>query len=93
MTVDSVGNLWVALWGGSAVVCLDPKTGQQLDKIELSAPNVTSCAFGGPDMKTLVITTAREGLNEQQLTQYPLSGKLFYIKTSYKGIKPNSLIS
>ncbi len=88
MTVDSTGNLWVALWGGGAVVCFDPKTGQQLDAIEVSAPNVTSCAFGGPDMKTLVITTAREGLDAGQLTQYPLSGKVFFTNTICQGINP-----
>jgi sugar lactone lactonase YvrE len=89
MTIDNTGKLWVALWGGGSVACLDPRTGQQLEKIEVAAPHVTSCAFGGSDMNILVITTAREGLNEQQLTQYPLSGKIFFTNTSCRGIKPN----
>lgn len=89
MTVDSTGNLWVALWGGGAVVCFDPKSGQQIDTIEVDAPNVTSCVFGGSDMNTMIITTAREGLSERQLKQYPLSGKVFITNISCKGIKPN----
>lgn len=89
MTIDSTGKLWIALWGGGAVVCFDPQSGQQLEKFEVMAHHVTSCAFGGPAMNTLVITTAREGLSEEQLAQYPLSGKVFYINTYCKGIQPN----
>lgn len=88
MTVDSAGNLWVALWGGGAVVCFDPKSGQQIEKIEVDAPNVTSCAFGGSEMNLLMITTACEGLNEQRLKQYPLSGNIFIVSTSSKGVEP-----
>ncbi len=89
MTVDSTGKLWIALWGGSGVACFDPQTGQLLGKIEVPALNVTSCEFGGPDLKTLLITTAREGLNEEQLAKYPLSGKVFFVNTPFCGFKSN----
>lgn len=91
MTADSTGKLWIALWGGSGVACFDPQTRQLLGKIEVPALNVTSCEFGGPDMKTLLITTAREGLNEEQLQQYPLSGQVFFVETTLEGIKSNSI--
>ncbi|MEC3907882.1 SMP-30/gluconolactonase/LRE family protein [Tamlana sp. 2201CG12-4] len=87
MTIDNKGNLWVAMWGGSAVICWNPKSGQILYKIEVEAPHVTSCVFGGKDMDTLFITTAREGLSEKDLEAYPLSGSLFYIKLKEKGVK------
>ena len=93
MTVDNAGNLWVALWGGSGVACFDPHTGQLLGKIEVPALNVTSCEFGGPGLNTLLITTAREGLNEEQLNQYPLSGQVFFVHTPFWGIKSNFLKS
>ena len=89
MTVDSTGKLWIALWGGSGVACFDPQTGQLLGKIEVPALNVTSCEFGGPDLKTLIISTAREGLSEEQLKQYPLSGKVFFVYTPFRGLKSN----
>ena len=89
MTIDSDGNLWIAHWGGHGVYQWNPESGKLLQKIEVPAPNVTSCAFGGPDYKTLFITTAREGLSEEQQSRYPLSGSLFKIKVKAQGKRPN----
>lgn len=86
MTIDSNGNLWIAMWGGSAVICWNPKSGQILDRIEVPAPHVTSCVFGGKEMNTLFITTAREGLSDKKTETYPLSGSLFYVKMKARGI-------
>lgn len=86
MTIDAEGKLWIAHWGGYGVYRWDPENGQLLEKIEVPAPNVTSCAFGGEDLSTLYITTAREGLTEEELKQYPLSGSLFSVKTNVKGL-------
>jgi sugar lactone lactonase YvrE len=60
MTLDADGNLWVAFWGGSAVRCLSPE-GKVLETLELPTARVTSCAFGGPDLDTLYVTTAGGG--------------------------------
>ncbi|MBT9189523.1 SMP-30/gluconolactonase/LRE family protein [Zobellia russellii] len=79
MTIDNEGMVWIALWGGSAVSRWNPDTGVLIQKITLPAPHVTSCAFGGGDQCKLFITTAREGLTEAQLAEYPLSGSLFAI--------------
>lgn len=65
----------------------DPATGELLQKIEVDALNVTSCAFGGPDLATLFITTAREGLNPDQLEKYPKSGGLFAVQPGVKGVE------
>ncbi|MGZ3763954.1 MAG: SMP-30/gluconolactonase/LRE family protein [Mucilaginibacter sp.] len=92
MTIDEEGMLWVAMWGGSCVHRYDPANGCLIGKIHVPAPNVTSCAFGGKDMKTLLITTARSGLDNEQLRQFPLSGSLFYINSNVKGAEMNSFI-
>jgi sugar lactone lactonase YvrE len=86
MTIDSRGMLWIALWGGGAVGCWDPRTGDLLDLIKLPAPNVTSCAFGGENLNQLFITTAREGLTKKELEMYSDSGSLFMVETSIHGI-------
>jgi sugar lactone lactonase YvrE len=47
ITVDSLGNVWVALWGGGAVRAYSPN-GELLDVISLPVTQVTACTFGGP---------------------------------------------
>lgn len=89
MTADLKGNLWVAHWGGFSVCCYNPYTGELLAKVELPVPNVTSCVFGGEDMETLYITTARAGLSEEELELYPLSGSVFSCKVGAQGRRPN----
>jgi sugar lactone lactonase YvrE len=78
MAIDAQGLLWVAHWGGFGVYVWDPDTGALIHKVEVPAPNVTSCAFGGEDNRRLFITTARSGLSESAREQFPLSGSLFY---------------
>ncbi len=56
MTVDAEGCLWVAHWGGGCVSRFAPD-GQRLGRIQVPTEKVTSCAFGGADMRTLFITT------------------------------------
>jgi len=90
MTIDEEGMLWVAMWGGSCVHRYNPANGSLIGKIHVPAPNVTSCAFGGKDMKTLLITTARAGLDDEQLLQFQLSGSLFYVDTDVKGAEMNA---
>jgi sugar lactone lactonase YvrE len=91
-TIDSEGMIWIALWGGSCVARWNPKTGELLCKVEIPAKHVTSCAFGGKNLDTLYITTAREGLGEKDLEEYPLSGGLFVVKPGVKGVKANLFV-
>ena len=86
IALDEEGNIWAALWGANAVGRFDPRTGKLLQKIEVPAPNVSSCAFGGKNLDTLYITTARGELSEAQLEAYPLSGGLFSAKPGVKGM-------
>ncbi len=85
MTSDAEGMLWVALWGGARLTRWDPSTGQLLAEIPVPALNVTSCAFGGADLTDLYVTTARKGMDADQLKRLPLSGGLFRIETGVKG--------
>lgn len=87
MTIDAEGNVWIALWGGSAVGCWNPETGELLRKIEVPAKNVTSCAFGDEDLGTLYITTARQGTSEEELEKFPHAGGLFKTRPGVKGVE------
>ncbi len=82
--VDSEGFLWVALWGGFGAIRFAP-TGEAVARVELPAPNVTKPCFGGPDLKTLYFTTARKGLSDETLAQYPLAGGLFAVQVDVAG--------
>lgn len=89
MAIDADGNLWVALHGGGAVACYNPESGKQVNKVKVPCPQTTSCAFGGKELDTLYITTARQGLDEEQLKTYPESGGLFAVVPGVKGVEPN----
>ena len=86
MTSDTEGNLWIAMWGGAALTIWDPASGRLIRKIPMPALNVTSCAFAGDGLTDLYITSARKGMSEAQLSQYPLTGGLFRMSTNVKGI-------
>jgi sugar lactone lactonase YvrE len=85
MCMDENGKLWVAHYGGSGVYQWDPESGSQLDKIDVPAPHVTSCAFGGKDLNQLLITTAQENMTPEMLETYPLSGGVFICEMPVKG--------
>ncbi len=87
MTIDEEGNLWIALWGGSAVGCWNPESGELLRTVEVPAKNVTSCAFGGDNLETLYITTARTSTSDEELEKYPNAGGVFKTNPGVKGIK------
>lgn len=86
MTIDAEGMLWIALWNGSAVCRFNPNTGKLLQKIEVNALNITSCAFGGADLKTLYITTASVDMTPEQHEKYPQAGSLFAVETEVSGV-------
>lgn len=88
MCADSEGMLWIAFWGGGRVGRYNPVTGHHLADVVVPAPHVTSCCFGGRDLTTLYITTARDGLDQKQLAQYPLSGSLFACNADARGRQP-----
>ena len=84
MTVDAQGFLWVAHWGGSRVTRYDPD-GSVERVVPMPVPNVTSVAFAGPELTTLYITTAREGMSAAQLEAAPEAGGLYRLDTDIPG--------
>ena len=87
-TVDVDGGLWSCRWGGSSVVRFNSK-GKIDCIIEIPEKNVTNCAFGGKNLDTLFITTARWGMTEDELQINPNAGALYSIKPGFKGIADN----
>jgi sugar lactone lactonase YvrE len=85
MTIDADDRLWIALWGGFAVRQFDPKTGALIATVEVKAPHVSACAFGGPNLDELYITTARWLMQENKVDEYPLSGGLFHANVGVPG--------
>ena len=90
-TMDSEGFVWNCRWGGSCVVRFDP-LGRVDRVLEVPVENVTNCVFGGKDLKTLFITTARQGLSKEYVTKNPYAGSLFAIDLSIKGIEDNNFL-
>jgi len=86
MTTDAAGRIWIAHWGGACVSCHDPVTAHELQRVQLPTRNVTNCAFGGPDLRTLFITTARAGLTPEQLEAEALAGGLFAVTVDSPGL-------
>jgi sugar lactone lactonase YvrE len=86
MTIDASDNLWIAQWDGGCVSCWDPRAGRPLERIEVPARRVTSCAFGGSGLDELYITTARHGLDPATLAREPLSGGLFRVQPGVSGM-------
>lgn len=86
ITVDIDGNIWVALWDGWAVKCFNA-LGDLIETIKLPVPRPTSVAFAGEKLDTLIITTARYGLTDEELLKSPLSGSLLSYYPGVEGIE------
>lgn len=85
MCVDTDGCLWVALWNGSSVRRYAP-TGELLATVEVAAPQVSSCCFGGPDGSTLFVTTSQEDMSAEQRSRHPGSGLVFRVDVDATGL-------
>jgi len=85
MTIDTNDNLWVALWGGSRVAHIHGTTGKELGEIRVPASQVTSCTFGGDELKDFYITTALGGLSDEQKIEQPHAGGVFHAKPDVGG--------
>lgn len=82
--VDREGYLWSARWEGHCVARLAPDG--RVDRIvPIPASRVTSCAFGGPDLTTVYVTTACLGLTDDMAERYPQQGGLFAFEAPVSG--------
>lgn len=87
MAIDSEDMLWIALWNGNAVGRWNPRTGEMIGRVNIPAHNITSCAFVGDDLDSLVITTARVDMSAEELEKYPWAGSLFVVVPGVAGVK------
>ena len=84
LTIDEEGGLWLALWGGGAV---HRYVGGLLDRvIRVPASRPTSCAFGGPSLDELYITSAWKGLTPAERAAQPLAGAVFRARPGVRGV-------
>ena len=77
--IDSEGHLWNCRYNGRCLIRIAPD-GTIAQTIEVPAQNVTCCTFGGPDLRTLFITTAAMSNPDDRL-----AGSLFSIRTDTPG--------
>jgi sugar lactone lactonase YvrE len=84
LTVDADGHVWVAVWAASAVRRYAPD-GTLVGELRLPVSLVTSCTFGGDDLRDLYVTTARYALTPQQLEAQPQAGGVFRARPGVRG--------
>ncbi|HUP67206.1 MAG TPA: SMP-30/gluconolactonase/LRE family protein [Sphingomicrobium sp.] len=85
ITVDAEGCLWIAFWDGAAVRRFAPQ-GDLLETIEMPIARPTSCAFGGPNLDRLYVTSASIELDETALRMQPNAGGLFMVTPGVRGV-------
>lgn len=83
--VDQDGGLWNAQWGLGRVVRYD-RAGKESFVVHVPTKQPTRVAFGGADLKTLYITTARDGLSAEALIADPHAGGLFAADVPFSGL-------
>jgi sugar lactone lactonase YvrE len=89
LTVDLDGCIWVAMWGGGALRRFTPE-GEPDAVIPVPVSRPTSCAFGGPDLTDLFVTTASIDLTDGQLAAEPLAGRLLRLRPGPSGLPSTS---
>jgi sugar lactone lactonase YvrE len=90
LTVDEDGYVWVALWGGAAVHRYAPNG--TLDRVlSLPVSFVTSCAFGGPKLEELYITSSSWKFDAARFAGEPQAGALFVTRPGVAGLPPTQV--
>jgi sugar lactone lactonase YvrE len=87
LTLDAEGCLWLAVWGSSELRRYTPD-GRLDTAVKLPVSQVTSAAFGGADLSTLYITTARENFTPADLREQPHAGDIFACTPGVTGRPP-----
>lgn len=85
MTVDAEDCLWIAFWDGWCVRRFSPG-GECIATVDLPVQMPTSCAFGGPSLSELYVTSASIGLSQSERARQPCAGGLFMLDTGCVGL-------
>ena len=88
VAVDEEHGVWVAVWGSGEVRRYSSE-GALTATVTCPVTQVTSCAFGEDDRRTLFITSAREGLTSAELSAQPDAGSVFSARVPWKGLSPS----
>jgi sugar lactone lactonase YvrE len=86
--VDSEGCYWVAMFEGARLLRLSPE-GRVLREVKLPVQCPTMPCFGGPDMKTLFITSARDKRPPGELVRQPWAGCVLQMRVETPGLPVN----
>lgn len=86
--MDSEGCYWSAQYEGQRLLRLSP-SGEVLAEVSTPVSCPTMPCFGGPDLKTLFITSSRQGRSAQELAQYPGAGCVFAMRVAVAGLPVN----
>lgn len=84
LAMDVEGGIWVCQFNGACLLRYNAY-GELIEQLSVPVPRPTSCCFGGVDMKTLFITSARFGMRADELERYPDAGGLFAVRLSVAG--------
>ena len=84
LTVDASGDLWVAIYGGGRVQRYAPD-GELRQELLVPAEQTTCCAFGGPGLNLLYVTTATENWTDEQRLAEPAAGLVYRFNTEATG--------
>lgn len=88
--VDAEGCLWTGLFAGWGLERYSP-TGELLAYVPIPTANVTKATFGGPDLKTLYVTTAKLHLSPEQRAAQAVAGDLFAVRVDVPGLPQNEI--
>jgi sugar lactone lactonase YvrE len=83
--VDAEGCYWTALFEGGRIQRYSTE-GRLLAEYPVAARCPTMVCFGGPDLRTLYVTSARTGRSEDELKAFPHSGSLFSMPVDLPGL-------
>ena len=85
LNVDAEGCVWVALHGGWGLNRYSPD-GELVAEVRLPVAKITSCCFGGPELRDLYVTTRSEGLSDAERAAQPLAGALLRLDVGVAGL-------
>jgi sugar lactone lactonase YvrE len=86
--VDAEGAYWVAMFEGQRLLRISPE-GRLMREVALPVRCATMPCFGGPDLKTIYITTARENRPKIELMEQPLAGCVLALDVDVPGLPVN----